>query len=184
MSKILFLDIETTGFSRDWNEIIELGAILWDDNKQDCIDSFHEYIKPLQGLPAKITELTGITREKVSGCRNERLVLMDFVEWVAIVKPDIIVGHNCKTFDLGFIAKRCEKFSINWNIDGIQIIDTLALAKQMNKTGEIKTENNKQQTLAAYFGITYNAHSAIEDVKALIQIYNKMTNIQKDDVGF
>ena len=184
MSKILFLDIETTGFSRDWNEVLEVGAILWNDNTKKDIDAFHEYIKPLAGLPAKITELTGITREKVANCRNERLVLMDFAEWIAISKPDIIVGHNCKAFDLGFLAKRCEKFGINWDISNIQIIDTLTLAKQMNKNGEIKTENNKQTTLAAYFNINYEAHSAIEDVKALIKIYNKMLDIQNNDVGF
>jgi DNA polymerase III epsilon subunit-like protein len=53
----------------------------------------------------------------------------------------------------------------------------------MNKAGLIKTENNKQPTLAAYYGIQYEAHSAIEDVKALIKIYNKMTNTE-EDVGF
>jgi DNA polymerase III alpha subunit (gram-positive type) len=30
MSKLLFLDIETTGFSRQWNEIIEIAAIVVD----------------------------------------------------------------------------------------------------------------------------------------------------------
>ena len=182
--RILFLDIETTGFSRDWDEIIEIAAILWDDKKQTDVDSFHEYIKPQRTITSKITELTRITPAKVANCRNETYVLMDFSEWVTLVKPDIIIGHNCKAFDLNFIAARCAKRNIRWNIDGIQIIDTLALARQMNKAGTIKTENNKQPTIAAYFGIEYEAHSAIEDTKALIKIYDKMVNQKQEDVGF
>lgn len=182
MSKILFLDIETTGFSRDWDEIIEVAAILVDEATGKDIDSFHEYIKPHRNITPKITELTRITNAKVANCRSESSVLMDFSEWMTLSKPDIVVGHNCKAFDLNFIQARCNKLSISWNTP-TNIVDTLALARQMNKAGLISTENNKQPTLAAYYGIQYEAHSAIEDVKALIKIYNKMTNTE-EDVGF
>lgn len=182
MSKILFLDIETTGFSRDWDEIIEIAAILVDSNTGKDIDSFHEYIKPHRNITPKITELTRITNAKVANCRSESSVLMDFSEWITLSKPDIVVGHNCKAFDLNFIQARCNKLSISWNVP-TNIVDTLTLARQMNKAGLISTENNKQPTLAAYYGIQYEAHSAIEDVKALIKIYNKMTNTE-EDVGF
>ena len=182
MSKILFLDIETTGFSRDWDEIIEVAAILVDEATGKDIDSFHEYIKPHRNITPKITELTRITNAKVANCRSESSVLMDFSEWITLSKPDIVVGHNCKAFDLNFIQARCNKLSISWNVP-TNIVDTLTLARQMNKAGLISTENNKQPTLAAYYGIQYEAHSAIEDVKALIKIYNKMTSTE-EDVGF
>lgn len=182
MNKILFLDIETTGFSRDWDEIIEIAAILIDGDTGKDIDSFHEYIKPHKNITAKITELTRITNAQVANCRSESAVLMDFSEWVTLSQPSAVIGHNCKSFDLNFINARCAKMGISWN-QPETIIDTLALARQMNKAGLIKTENNKQPTLAAYYGIQYEAHSAIEDVKALIKIYNKMTSTE-EDVGF
>ena len=183
MSKILFLDIETTGFSRDWDEIIEIAAILIDANTGKDIDSFHEYIKPKRNITPKITNLTRITNAQVANCRSEQIVLMDFSEWVTISNADIVVGHNCKSFDLNFIKARCDKFGIKWTSPQT-IVDTLALARQLNKEGIIKTENNQQPTLAKYFGVTYEAHSAIEDTKALIKIYNKMTTIRNEDVGF
>ena len=183
MSKILFLDIETTGFSREWDEIIEIAAILVDGETGKDIDSFHEYIKPHKNITAKITELTRITNAQVMGCRSESAVLMDFSEWVTLSKPDAVVGHNCKAFDLNFIKARCDRMSISWN-QPTNVVDTLVLARQMNKTGAINTANNKQTTLADYYGICYNAHSAIEDVKALIKIYNKMIEADDDDVGF
>ena len=34
----------------------------------------------------------------------------------------------------------------------------------------------RQEALADYYGIEYQAHSAIEDVKALIKIYKEMTS--------
>ena len=108
---------------------------------------------------------------------------MDFSEWVTISHADVVIGHNCKAFDLNFIKARCDKFGIKWSAPA-SIVDTLALARQMNKAGLIHTENNQQQTLAAYFGIVYEAHSAIEDTKALIKIYNKMSTIENNDVGF
>lgn len=182
MGKILFLDIETTGFSRDWDEIIEIAAILIDETTGKDIDSFHEYIKPKRNITSKITELTRITNAKVANCRNEASVLMDFSEWVTLSNPDAVVGHNCKAFDLNFIQARCNKIGVSWK-QPQNIIDTLAIAKQMNKAGLIRTENNKQPTLAAYYNISYEAHSAIEDVKALIKIYNKMTATE-EDVGF
>ena len=183
MSKILFLDIETTGFSRQWNEIIEIAAIIVDDVTGQQIDSFHEYIKPRTRINSQVSELTGITNAKVANCRSEENVLMDFSEWVYLAKPTTIVGHNCKSFDLSFIDARCKQHKISWNTNNINIVDTLARARELNKQGMIKTDNCKQPTIAAYFGIQYEAHSAIEDVKALIQIYNKMNHLE-EDVGF
>lgn len=183
MSKILYLDLETTGFSREWDEIIEIAAIIIDSETGKDIDSFHEYIKPHRNITSKITELTNITNAKVANCRSEIAVLMDFAEWFVLSKPDTVVGHNCNAFDLGFIAARCAKHGINWSKPS-NVIDTLAVARKMNKDGVIHTENNKQQTLAAYFGINYQAHSAIEDVKALIKLHKKMTEATQCDVGF
>lgn len=183
MSKLLFLDIETTGFSRQWNEIIEIAAIVVDSETGKDIDSFHEYIKPRNKINSQISELTHITNAMVANCRNEATVLMDFSEWVHFTKPKMIIGHNCKSFDLGFIDAKCKQYGLCWDTKGIEIVDTLALAREMNKQNIISTENCKQQTLAEYFCVEYNAHSAIEDVKALIKIYNKMSHLEQD-VGF
>lgn len=61
----------------------------------------------------------------------------------------------------------------------MEIIDTLAMARALNKNGKISTENCKQPTLAIFFHIEYEAHSAINDVEALIKIYQKMIALNK-----
>ncbi len=76
--RLIFTDIETTGFSREWDSIIEIAAIAVDEDLNE-IDRFHEYIYPGKSIPAKITEITGITNEMVKEKRNEKDVMMDFL---------------------------------------------------------------------------------------------------------
>ena len=185
MKKILVLDLETTGFSRDWDYIIEIAGVMYDADTDAVLDEFHEYIKPAKKIPVKVVELTGITDQKVKNCRSEREVMADFAEWIAIERPDIILGHNCKAFDLSFIRKKCERYHIGWY--ETEIIDTLTIARDLAKKGRILVLNCKQETLAEYFGIKYNAHSALNDVRALIQIYaclQKITQPTIKDLGF
>ena len=185
MSKMLFLDLETTGFSREWDYIIEVAGVLIDSETRQVLETFHEYIKPPRHIPAKVTELTGITDQKVKHCRTEREVICDFAEWVAIMHPDTIVGHNCKAFDLSFLRTKAARYGTTWY--ETEIIDTLHIARDLAKKGRIYTINHRQETLAEFFGIKYNAHSAIDDVMALIKLYDCLLQTGQpsvEDLGF
>lgn len=186
MSTTLVLDLETTGFSREWDYILEVAGVLVDNETGEVLDKFHEYIKPPKRIPAKISELTGITDQKVKHCRTEREVVCDFAEWVYIARPDIIMGHNCKAFDLSFLRTKAERYGTIW-YDKCAIVDTLQMARDLAKKGKILTINQRQETLAEYFGIKYNAHSAIDDVMALIEIHKRLVEVGRpkvEDLGF
>lgn len=169
MAKILFVDLETTGFSRDWDYIIEVAAILYDEEKQTKIDTFHEYIRPGKRLPQKITEITGITEFQLMSCRDEEQVLGDFFEWLVLSKPDKITAYN-SSFDKGFLDAKRDKYRIK--VKDHEWFDMMKFGRELKKEG--KTVDYKQTTVANYLGIVYDAHSAIEDVGALIQIYEKL----------
>ena len=177
MKKAIFLDIETTGFSRDWDCIIELAAICVNLETGKTIDEFHSYLKPNKKIPAKITELTGIDDFTVANAPDEKEVLLNFGVWVADAECKTLIAHNGKSFDFPFISKRCEKYNIPLDFcDGTyEQIDTLALARQLKKKGDLVAENLKQPTLAAFYNIDYTAHCALDDTKALVQLYFKMT---------
>lgn len=178
MSRLAFIDIETTGFSRQWDYIIEIAALLYDTEEKKVIKEFHEYIKPGKNIPAKITEITGITNAMVADARDEVEVLTDFVEWMTLNKIDATVGHNIERFDRDFIKVRCGRYSIP--MFESEYIDTLKIAREKKIPVTMKTATGrpsyKQEALANFYGITYQAHSAIEDVKALIKIYEEMTS--------
>jgi DNA polymerase III alpha subunit (gram-positive type) len=98
--KLLFLDIETTGFSRQFDYIIELAGIVYDTVSKKEIAQFHEYIKPKKSIPIQVTEITRITNQQVANCRSESEVLTDFISFIEHHKPDHYVGHNIDAFDI------------------------------------------------------------------------------------
>lgn len=176
--RLIFADIETTGFSREWDNIIEIAAVVVDDKDFKEIARFHEYINPGKSIPAKITEVTGITNEMVAGKRNEADVTLDFLTWVLDQEADYIVGHNYDAFDGQFFNTKAKKYG--YTPPQIETIDTLKMARQKKIPTNMKTARGahsyRQEALADYYGIEYQAHSAIEDVLALMQIYKKMTS--------
>jgi len=182
--KLMFLDIETTGFDRRWDYIIELAAVIYDSQRKMELAEFHEYIKPGKTIPDKIVELTGITNRQVNKCRSEGEVIRDFIEFIAIQKPDMIVAHNGDQFDIPFIKSKAEYYF--YHLDDIPTIDTLKIARDLKPAVTDLTAKGrpsyKQTSLAKFYNIEYQAHSAIFDVKALILIYNKMKEVQEENV--
>ena len=63
VDNIVTLDFETTGFSAERDEIIQVGAIKYRNGFE--IARFDRYIQPRQVIPYRITQLTGITEQMV-----------------------------------------------------------------------------------------------------------------------
>ncbi len=178
--KLLFIDLETTGFSREWDDIIEFAAILYDTETGKRLDTFHEYSRPKKPISEKITSITGITNDMVYNARSEADVYCDFAEFVAMSNADYLVGHNYNSFDGQFLVAKGLKYNVKF--PSTPTIDTLAVARAKKIPVSRKTATGKPQytqpSLAEHYGIVYQAHSAIEDVKALILIYEKMEQNQ------
>jgi DNA polymerase-3 subunit epsilon len=177
--RLIFCDLETTGLSREKHDIIEIAAVVWDNTNNAILDTFQEYIKPGSHIPAMITELTGISDYTVKGAQRSWEVLPRFYAWIKANEGQYFVGHNFKSFDSKFLAAQVDRYNITLaeGIKDIPIIDTLQIARELNKSGKIKTKNCQQTTLAEYFGIHYDAHEALNDVKALTQIYMKFREL-------
>lgn len=180
---IIFFDLETMGLSEAYCPILEIAAICCDDNGE-VIDTFHEYINPGRPIPQEIVNLTRITDAKVSGCRREGAVLQDFLVWLKGMGVNTMVAHNA-SFDMRFLRGRSSVCGISPSfLEHRQIIDTMATARRLIKEGKFtttKTGNGrwsvKQEAVAKALGVEYGAggaHSAIEDVLVLKQIYFKM----------
>lgn len=181
------IDLETTGFSRVWDYIIEFAAVIYNEETGEHIATFQEYAKPGKKIPAKITEITGINNATVANARLEVDVLRDFLEFLAIHKLDKLGGHNAKSFDMGFLRERAAKYG--FTAPDLEVIDTLYIARRMTKAGKLDVPNHKQVTIAKHFGIEYQAHSALDDVIAWIQIFealglNETKQVKRDKLGF
>ena len=178
-----YLDTETTGLSTEYCSLLEIAAIACDDTG-NVMSTFHEYINPGKPIPAKIVELTRITDDTVRFAKKEREVLQNLIEWIVGNGIDTLIIHNA-SFDMRFLKDRSERCYITTNLfDNINVVDSMAVAKKLVTSGKIKTSKTatgrssvKQESLAKALGVEYGvggAHSAIEDVLVLKQIYTIM----------
>lgn len=153
------LDVETTGFSPIFNELIEVSAIKYEDNKK--IDSLTTLIKPKGDLPEEITKLTGITIEMLKDAPSCEEVMPKLIDFIGNNK---IVAHNAN-FDYSFLQNKSNNsFAKN------EVIDTLKLSKKMYPN----LPNHKLNTISKEIGITEDGyHRAEFDTECCAKIYIK-----------
>ncbi len=94
------LDIETTGFNTERDDIIEIGATLFD--KEKIIDSYSSLIHTDKLLPPLITHITGITDKDLVDAPTLNEIRTTLIEFVGDYP---IVGHNID-FDLNFLEAK------------------------------------------------------------------------------
>lgn len=163
-------DIETTGLSAACQcEIIEFAGIKLDENFHE-VDRLHVYVKPYRKLPKKIVELTGITDEQLASSENRYVTLPKIRSFIG---NTISVCHNAQ-FDFSFISTMC----LQQNLPVLRdYICTMKSYKAI--TGE---KTAKLAIACANFGIELkNAHTAIADVEATVQLFKKLCEIDAEN---
>ena len=156
---IAFLDTETTGVNRANDEIIELAlkVVTFEKAFGKIISIDREYESfndPGEEISQEITMLTGISDEMVEGQS------IDWERVDAILKDaEIVVAHNAG-FDRAFVD-RYSSVSPNkiWACS-MQDIDWLGRG----------FSSFKQELLCYWHGFYFDAHRAMNDVDALINL--------------
>lgn len=168
-------DLETTGLSKK-DHIIEIGAIYV--NNGTIQDTFSSLCNPGILINQRISEITNITNDMLKDKKSEIEVIRSFVNWVQDKKTDICVGHNINKFDNRMLKVATQRAKTLFPFQ--RTLDTLDVAKKahLKKDGLISSE--KQEELAKYYGISYSAHRAINDVEALYQIFQNLQQKVKD----
>lgn len=153
------VDVETTGFSPIYNELIEVSAIKY--NGCEKLDTFSTLIKPKCKIPINITRLTNITEEMVEGAPYVEFVIPELVKFIG---DCTIVAHNA-SFDMGFLQNYSDNsFCKN------KVIDTVGLSRKMHP----ELPNHKLGTIAKHIGIEERGfHRAEFDCECAARIYMK-----------
>lgn len=94
------IDIETTGLSPQRDEIIEIGAVRFENGKP--VRFFSSLINPGRSLPPFIVSLCGIYDEDLEGAPLLEDVRDDLLSFVG---DHVLVGHNLD-FDLRFLRAK------------------------------------------------------------------------------
>ncbi|BDR58394.1 PolC-type DNA polymerase III [Xylocopilactobacillus apicola] len=156
-------DIETTGLSVEFNEIIEIGAVKFAGGKK--VGEFQEFINIGKPLSEFTKELTSITDENIRSGKSNSEVMTNFHEFI---DGAVLVGHNVR-FDWDFIDKNFERL----NLSKVQrpVIDTMGLGRFLYP----ELANVRLETLAKKVGISLtHHHRAIDDAEGTYEIFFKM----------
>lgn len=168
-------DIETTDLNINYAEIIEIAAIKV--RKNNIIDSFETLVKPQESIPIEISKLTGITDEMVLNAPAISEVLPHFIDFIG---DDILVGHNINSYDLNIVYDIAVDL-LDFKISN-DFIDTLDLSRCL--VG-LDLPHYNLTSLCNYFNvINKKAHSALSDVMANHEVYQKMKSFEIGNYKF
>lgn len=158
--QFIILDFETTGLSPVKNKIIEVGAIKV-NRDSDNHESFSALIKISTKLPAKITEITGITQDML----NETGQPIEHVipELVKFIGDLHIVAFNAK-FDMSFLHAACDKLNIKVN-------NPSSCALEMAKRAWPNRKSYRLADIARDGNLKTQNHRAIDDCLLTLTIY-------------
>ncbi|MGN0482809.1 MAG: exonuclease domain-containing protein [Lachnospiraceae bacterium] len=171
------IDIETTGLSPRFNEIIEISAIKIQN--KNILDKFSSLVKPAPSADGLfvdefITDLTGITNEMLASAPDPLPVLEKFLSFIG---NDILVGHNVN-FDINFLYDYCEKFLSKPLIN--DFVDTMRISRILHP----EFSDHTLSTLCSFYSIkNSNAHRSLSDCIATAECYNFLLTDAVDRYG-
>ena len=173
-NEYVVIDIETTGLSPEYDEIIEIGAIKIKDN--EVVGEYNSLVKPKQKISSFIENLTGITNEMVQDAPKIKDILPKFKEFIL---DNYILGYNVN-FDINFLYDAFFK-EINIELKN-NYIDVLRIARLVIKKSEV--QNRKLKNMAKYFKIDIEKlHRTQNDCILTFQVFLKLQEVINQKYG-
>lgn len=149
------VDLETTGTSPRWDEIIEIGAARVRDG--EVVETYQQLVNPGFEIDPHVVKLTGITDEMVGDAPAIDEVMPRFSRFLG---GAVMVGHNIASFDANFLYDAGERIGTPVTND---FVDTMRLARKLHGDWE----HHRLKDLREAFGIAGGgAHRALADALA------------------
>ena len=164
LQDFICIDLETTGLNPKRDRIIEIGAVKVREGK--VVDTYQQLIDPKQQLEERVKNLTGITSKELEGQPTIQEVLSRLQEFIG---EDILLGHRV-LFDYSFLKRTFTNEKISFERKGI---DTLKLARQF----VTDCESKKLESLCKHYGIKQQAHRALSDAQATVELYQRLVEL-------
>ncbi len=162
------IDIETTGLDPNFDDIIELGAIRYDD--YNPVAEFTTLVNPGYDIPSFITELTGISNDMLTDAPRIDDALPQFLSFVG---DSLLLGHNAN-FDVNFIYDNAEILCLPAFSN--DFVDSMRLSRWLYP----EQRHHRLADLVKLYGINVNgAHRALADCKATADCYLYLLNYAK-----
>jgi DNA polymerase-3 subunit epsilon len=156
------LDFETTGFSADFDRVIEVGVVKVKNNK--ITDTFQAFINPGVRISSTITNLTGITNEMVRDAERAPAVMRKLKKFVG---EEVIVAHNA-SFDSRFFYAEMQRAGFE---PTNKFLCSLLLSRRIFQ----ELDSHKLGALCNYLGYVNKAsHRAFEDAEVTYKVFGSI----------
>ena len=163
------IDIETTGLSSEWDEIIEISALKISNG--EIVDKFSTLIKPNEEISDFIAELTGITNDMVKDAPLVEDVIKPFQEFIG---DSVLVGHNVN-FDINFLYDVFENNDLYFTNS---FIDTMRFSRRIIPG----LEHYRLKDISEALNVEYvGAHRAENDCCITYQCYERLKALALSD---
>ena len=160
----VIFDLETTGISPNYDEVIEISALKVKGG--EVVDEFNTLVNPGRKIPFGATKVNGITNAMVAEAPAFSHVLEEFLDFAEGL---VLVGHNIARFDMKFIWRDAEQYF--GEIPQNNYVDTLQVARKHLP----KMEHHRLVDLAEHYGISSEgAHRALNDCYMNQKVYECM----------
>lgn len=195
---IIVFDTETTGFSPEKNEVVQLSYILYDIQKQEVVFATKpgEDIVNIKGIIPKQTSLVhGITKDMTLNKRPIREHIDQFITYCE--QANKFVGHNIK-FDIRMITgqmmkiirefpeteqtykKFLERFSMVGNdlpeAAYCTMVESKGICAEILKTNNLKYKKLMEvHKLLFKQDVAGQLHNALVDISVTLRVYLKLT---------
>ena len=197
MTIALIFDVETTGLlpsvrNPEIPYIIQFSFVLYDIESRQINESYNSYVLLPDGVVIRplITELTGITQEKVAECGKPiSSVLEEFYR--AYDLADIIIGHNIRfdismvvihstpemkrMFDREVIAEKNKRVYCTMHESS-----RICKIERVSKTGKTYYKYPKLAELYMHFfgEIPENLHDSLVDVQTCLKCFLRLNDME------
>ncbi|MFT5359650.1 MAG: DNA polymerase III epsilon subunit-like protein [Candidatus Paceibacteria bacterium] len=177
--KLAFVDIETTGFSTDTQEIIELGVVIAKPLNDDATE--YEVVEELDlKIKPEHIETADVQALRVNGYDEGAWIFAHSLKEAMQIFSDktegcVFVAHNV-AFDYSFIDKAFHKTGVEDKLFYAKM-DTISMAfAKLHKKKDIERFSLKK--LCEYFGIENNkAHTALSDARATFELFHHLMKL-------
>ncbi len=148
-------DLETTGISWKYDEVIEISAVKVVGGQ--VVDEFSELVNPGRRIPRAASAVNHITDDMVAKAPTFDFVLSKFLDFIG---NSVLAGHNIQSFDMKFLYRDCEKYFGKTLTN--DYVDTLLLCRSHLP----QLPHHRLGDMAEYYGISSEgAHRALNDCR-------------------
>jgi len=165
MTKVIAIDLETTGFGKN-DRIIEFAAIVFDLETRRVLGQLETLINPMRNVPEESSEIHGLKSSDLSLAPTFEEIAEDIFAFLGNNK---IVAHNAD-FDLKFLIQEFNRIGKPISFD--DIVCTYKLTGQ------------RLNVACEEISFKFTHHSALEDAKACLAIWHSKVFDSENPLSF